>query len=72
MGLFWTREKKVRECLCYYKRPRLTIRGTDQIDVLMIYILRVSSEMWLPKVRGVMLHIGALRIFALYKALYGI
>ena len=39
---------------CAHGRPKLTIRGIDQI--LMIYV-RVSSETWLPQVRGVMLHI---------------
>ena len=34
---------------------------------LMIYV-HISSKTWLPEVRGVMLHIGPLRILALYKA----
>ena len=41
----------------YHRRPKLTIRGIDQI--FMIY-LRVSSETWLLYVCGVVLHIGPL------------
>ena len=40
-----------------HRRPKLTIRGIDQI--FMIY-LRVSSETWLLYVCGVVLHIGPL------------
>ena len=40
-----------------HMRPKLTIRGIDQI--FMIY-LRVSSETWLLYVCGVVLHIGPL------------
>ena len=44
-------------CLFSHRRPKLTIRGIDQI--FMIY-LRVSSETWLLYVCGVVLHIGPL------------
>ena len=40
-----------------HRRPKLTIRGIDQI--FMIY-LRISSETWLLYVCGVVLHIGPL------------
>ena len=42
---------------CSHRRPKLTIRGIDQI--FMIY-LRVSSETWLLYVCGVVVHIGPL------------
>ena len=42
-----------------HRCPKLTIRVIDQI--LMIYA-RVSSDTWPPKVRGVVLHFGPLKI----------
>ena len=37
----------------------------------MIYV-HIYMELWLPKVCGVVLHIRLLRIWSLYRALYGI
>ena len=55
LAIFLVTEPKFKPSWFPHRRPKLTIRGIDQI--LMIYI-RVSSETWPLKVRGVVLHIG--------------
>lgn len=60
-----TEHQCLRKWKLHHRHPKLMIQGVDQI--LMICGC-ISSEMWLPKVCSVVLHIALLSIWALYKA----